>query len=57
MKCCTGTVQRIASSTRPGISDGLARSFSSSPGCSHNAHIAPHVDDDVVSCPAAAMMM
>ena len=27
MKCCTGTVQRIASSTSCGINDGFARSF------------------------------
>ena len=57
MKVFTGVVQRMLSSTRPGISDGSALTLASSAGFSASAHMAPAVDDEVVSCPAVATMM
>ncbi len=57
MKCLTGVIQRIASSTRPGISSGLALTAANCSGSSASAQIAPAVEDDVVSWPAVATIM
>ena len=56
MKWRTGVVQRIDSSTRPGIRPGSACTLANSAGRSASAHSAPAVEDEVVSCPAVAMI-
>ena len=56
MKCFTGVVQRIASSTNSGISDGSAFSLASSAGLRASSQKPPAADELVVSCPAVAVI-
>ena len=53
----TGVIQRMLSSTSPGINDGSAFTLANSSGCSARPQIAPAVEEEVVSCPAVATMM
>jgi hypothetical protein len=57
MKVFTGVAQRMDSSISAGTSERSARTRSSNPGTVQSAHIAAAVEEDVVSCPAVAMMV
>ena len=56
-KFFTGVTHRIVSSIARGISEGSFLSFSNSLGFSIKARIPPAVEEEVVSCPAVAIIV